>query len=65
MAIESNNIQALRTALERLDFFSESADDVALEDRHRDRIDTRIIYMRRLLEDELRKAERELIKSYP
>jgi hypothetical protein len=65
MTVETNNIHALRTALERLDFFSGVADDVALKDRHRDQIDARVIHIRRLLEDELRKAERDLIRSYP
>lgn len=64
MTVETNNIHALRIALEKLEALREAIDDVALEDRHYARIDDRLHYVNRLLEKQLLEAERVLILSY-
>lgn len=61
--IETNNIAALRKALEILDSLDEAIDDIALDDWKYQRSQEDINNLRSRLEDELRIAEAPLITN--
>jgi hypothetical protein len=65
MTIDTNNIAALRTALEKMDELEAAIDEVSLQDDTRARIESSFYAIKRRLVTELKEAEERLLPVLP